>query len=598
MATGDMRARLLLDSKDFEKNIKRSKKQAEEFKVSGEKTGAAVAAAFTKITAVVATIKAAKGVFDAFISSSQTLSDSFSRSMEAAQGAADNFVYGLANADFSSFIGGLDAMIGRLKETYDAFDKLANTKMSAAFANAQDEAEFAEKMAVVKNKDQPFEVRNAALADANSIVGRMSKTAAKVEADSFAALAKLFAAKSGVTSSIFTKDVLQAAFRADVDDESIRDTFIQDYKSYQQQRRLAQNTIAKSKDLYREKYGYNYRWQTADAQQTKNFEALRAEAERLVTEDLARIDRENASVIANYVALERLKDEVLNSAMETFNSAVSTRRSAAERSTAVAEQERAIRSEMEKQAEAIKKAAAEAAAAAAEAAELNAEMGRLKTVQPLGGMAGISYADTSLQLPGSVSMLDENPAGRAQEFYMSEWLKPFEEDAKKLEDINGVVGMLSGSFAQLGGNIEGTAGNMLAFVGSTLDAVQALIPLIGYIQAEITMRNANASAAAKEAAAKTLSAYAGMPFAGVALGVAAVASIIGVLKSVPKFAEGGIVNKATLGVFGEAGPEAVMPLDKLEEYIQPRELRVTGNIKASGKELVVVLDNYNRVRNG
>jgi hypothetical protein len=58
------------------------------------------------------------------------------------------------------------------------------------------------------------------------------------------------------------------------------------------------------------------------------------------------------------------------------------------------------------------------------------------------------------------------------------------------------------------------------------------------------------------------------------------------------------VTSATLGVFGEAGPEAVMPLDKLEDYIAPRELRVTGNIKASGKELVVVLDNYNRVRNG
>lgn len=598
MATGDMKARLLLDSKDFEKNIKKSKKQAEDFKVSGEKTGAAVAAAFTKITAVVATIKAAKGVFDTFISSSQTLSDSFSRSMEAAQGAADNFVYSLANADFSSFNGGLDAMLGRLKETYDAFDKLANTKMSAAFANAQDEAEFAEKMAIAKNKNLSFEVRSSALVDADKIVEKISKTATKVETDSFTALAKMFAAKSGVASSIFTEDIFKAAFRADVDDDSIRDTFIQDYESYQLQRRLAQNTIAKSKELYKEKYGHNYTWQVADAQQTKNFEALRDEAERLVAEDLARIDRENASVIANYVALERLKDEVLNSAMETFNSAVSTRRSAAERSAAVAEQERIINSEIEKQKAAIKKAAEEAAEAAAEAAALNAEMARLKTVQPLGGMAGIGLADTSKKLPGSIAMLDENPAARALNYWEGEYLKPFEEDAKRLEDINGVVGMLGSSFSQLGSSIGGAAGNMLTFVGGALDAAQAIIPLIAQIMAEQAAHKANANAALSDAAAKTVSAYAGIPFAGIALGVAGVAAIIGAMRNIPKFAEGGIVNSATLGVFGEAGPEAVMPLDKLEEYITPRELRVTGNIKASGKELVVVLDNYNRVRNG
>jgi hypothetical protein len=35
---------------------------------------------------------------------------------------------------------------------------------------------------------------------------------------------------------------------------------------------------------------------------------------------------------------------------------------------------------------------------------------------------------------------------------------------------------------------------------------------------------------------------------------------------VPKFAEGGVVNKATLGVIGEAGPEAIVPLSGIEKY--------------------------------
>jgi hypothetical protein len=33
-------------------------------------------------------------------------------------------------------------------------------------------------------------------------------------------------------------------------------------------------------------------------------------------------------------------------------------------------------------------------------------------------------------------------------------------------------------------------------------------------------------------------------------------------KQIPRFAEGGIVNEATLGVFGEAGPEAIVPLNE------------------------------------
>lgn len=37
---------------------------------------------------------------------------------------------------------------------------------------------------------------------------------------------------------------------------------------------------------------------------------------------------------------------------------------------------------------------------------------------------------------------------------------------------------------------------------------------------------------------------------------------------IPMFAKGGVVNRATLGVFGEAGPEAVVPLDRLEGWVK------------------------------
>lgn len=93
-----------------------------------------------------------------------------------------------------------------------------------------------------------------------------------------------------------------------------------------------------------------------------------------------------------------------------------------------------------------------------------------------------------------------------------------------------------------------------------------------------------------------MSAHAGIPFAGIVAGITAVASIVSTIQSIPKFADGGIVTSATLGVFGEAGPEAVMPLDRLNDFVRDREVRVTGKITGSGKDLNVIIDNYNRVR--
>lgn len=61
-------------------------------------------------------------------------------------------------------------------------------------------------------------------------------------------------------------------------------------------------------------------------------------------------------------------------------------------------------------------------------------------------------------------------------------------------------------------------------------------------------------------------------------------------KLIPQFAEGGIVSSATLGIFGEAGTEAVMPLDRLNDFIQPQQVILNGNLKVSGSDLQFVLD--------
>lgn len=126
---------------------------------------------------------------------------------------------------------------------------------------------------------------------------------------------------------------------------------------------------------------------------------------------------------------------------------------------------------------------------------------------------------------------------------------------------------------------------------------------------EVTNSAAKAAAAKAEttadvegAAAKTMKAHAGIPFAGIAMGVGMVATLIGVMASLPKFANGGIAYGPTLGIFGEyAGaannPEVVAPLDKLKSLIGDTGGGFSGKLEARlrGRDIVLALANETRI---
>lgn len=56
------------------------------------------------------------------------------------------------------------------------------------------------------------------------------------------------------------------------------------------------------------------------------------------------------------------------------------------------------------------------------------------------------------------------------------------------------------------------------------------------------------------------------------------------LPDLPTFAEGGIVTKPTLGLFGEAGPEAVVPLDRLQGSTVNVYVTVHGDLRADDED--------------
>ena len=567
--------KLLLNTKDFDGKIGKSKKEV----ASLGDVGKAALGDFTgflgKVTAAAGIAVGGMELFNKAMGSSQSLSDAFGRNIEVMKVGLDNFVYSLATLDFTPLSNGLSDMAQKAREMYDAFDQLANTVMSTNFATTLDQARYRQLMVKARDKSLSPEERQAALDEAKALGASIAASARKTEQDSMKALASMFAAKTGADASLFTPQMIEEAFRIDARATSSeeRSAIEAQYSQYLAEMREA-DKISGTKVV---SYGLG------GVANTEVFGD--AEEERRVKRE---IQARYAEVLTKQLALFRLSDEELQNSMNTYISAVNAVNASAEIATSTNEVQTTMANEAKTAADKAEKAAAEVRAIAEMRKAVYDAKGADGKIAAI-GMPGVG------KLPEKVQTLD------IPNVWDSVLIENAEAKAAEFEKMSTSVDLLSGSFSQLGGAIGGTAGNMLAFVGSIGEAVGAIIPFISYLWAESVAHDANASAAAKEAAAKALSSYAGIPFAGLGLGLAAVTAIIATMQSIPKFAEGGIVTSATLGVFGEAGPEAVMPLDRLNDYVTPREVRVKGQITGRGKDLVVAIDNYNsiqKVKNG
>lgn len=118
----------------------------------------------------------------------------------------------------------------------------------------------------------------------------------------------------------------------------------------------------------------------------------------------------------------------------------------------------------------------------------------------------------------------------------------------------------------------------------------------------IASSEAEATADTTAAAAKLFKAHAWIPWVGVGLGAAAVATMLATMFSLPKYAQGGIAYGPTVGMFGEyagasTNPEVVAPLDRLRTLIQPQgSLGGEVEFKIEGRTLRGILnkvDNHN-----
>lgn len=563
--SGDLLVKLLLNSNGFDNGIKKSKKQVSDFEKAGQEMGKKLVSSFGQIAGAMMAIKGAGDAFKAVINSSQTIGDAFASTMSTAKTVTDNFIYALANADFSTFNNGLDDMISKAREAYSAMDQLGNTRMSVGFLQATSGSEYKKAMANARNKSLSVDERRQWLAVADKEMANLMEGQQTVARDATEAIRTQIASKTGLSKDFVSNDAVKNALLIDS-----RSTNVQDRKQLEQDFKDFNSKIA---DIRREAESRVIITTTSSmggtvTTKSKDYDKVMAQAQAEIEE----LKRQNADMLVSYEILFRETDSGLQELYNTAQSAIAAQNQISEMMTSRNE----VATQIENEANAIAQSTAklreerikyqEEKQAIAEAVN-----GNVNNSDPITGVApsanlGVykeqfSKPSGTADLPKSIAMLDESTLP-AMSFGSNEQTSQFVSNMESMQDA---AGKLQAVLSGVGDVLRNDTTEAKSFGEVAYSLASAILPTI-------------------------------MNLVAGPVGGTLTSSLLGALPSIIPFADGGIVTSATLGVFGEAGPEAVMPLDRLNDFVRDREVRVTGKITGSGKDLNVIIDNYNKVR--
>lgn len=185
----------------------------------------------------------------------------------------------------------------------------------------------------------------------------------------------------------------------------------------------------------------------------------------------------------------------------------------------------------------------------------------------------------------------------------------FRKEYGAIKGLGGGVTQLTDALKNNGDAWQMVTGVVDGFL-SIYDSISSIIGIIEQITAAVsaasattvatsaantTAKTAETNANVTAAVSGALSAHSGIPFVGIALGLAAVGAILAAMSAIPKFAHGGIVSGPTLAMVGEYGgasnnPEVIAPLNKLRSMLAPQGIDLSKIVfEIKGRTLVGIL---------
>lgn len=226
----DLVTRLLLNSSQFDNNIRQSTQQVKQF----QEVGKNITATIGKLAGALGLAMGAQEAFDRVIKSSQTTSDAYDQSMRALNITVDSFFTAIGTGDFTAFNIGLSKMIQKAKEAQQALDKLGNATMSYSYFDSKYSAELEDAINKAKDLKLSKAERDKAKQTAEAIIGKQTEITQELSKSINSALNSVITEGNALSSSMVNKVDLEEVLLLDITakGEENKKKLEQQYKEY------------------------------------------------------------------------------------------------------------------------------------------------------------------------------------------------------------------------------------------------------------------------------------------------------------------------------------------------------------------------------
>lgn len=594
-----------MDANGYNRDLSRSEQKTKDFERNIRSNINKAASTFTKLAGAVGVGVTAFELFDKTIKASETTADAYDKIMRAATTTVNSFFTAISTGDFSVFSAGLDGIINKAMAAAEALDQLGNTTMSYNYFSTRNQAEFADAIAVLRDKSSTADEKAAAQATVDRIMGSQQEITEQMKKRTQEAVGALVVEGNRLDASMVTRDVIDRVLALDIKasgDEQKRMLEAR-YKEYQKMlnQSLSRNTTS---DQYTTMYGTQ--WSS-----TTNYEA--------VDKEMAAVNAEYLDAIAYNEILVKHNDDWLNNLIGIVGAADNATRAYAN---------------MAKQAARLSDVTGGSSSGGGSSATvygagslglINQQLSLLQKqfieATDEGTRIGIQKAINDLEAkkqeitfyanvkarginaPGNISPEGLQIAGASLDIGKLKNISKSDWTQYKFssEDADAAYSYADGLTAI--GNAMGFISNMTdegaaAWLQWGTNVMSAIAQALPQIQTLIAAKTAEGAVSAGASAAQT-------PLVGWLLAGGAIAAFLAAVASIPKFAEGGIVGGSSF--FGDKnlarlnsgemvltrGQQAKL-FDMIDNGIGGRGGQVEFKIK--GQELYGVLTNYNNKR--